>query len=73
MNKKKIEKICEKYSNCCVLCSEYLFKEPWGLHHLKKRSQGGDDSFNNLVPCHNRCNQEIEDFPDKFKKRGFVL
>jgi len=73
ISKKLREKICEKYSFCCVVCDGWLYNEPWGVHHLKKRSQGGEDTLENLVPCHNKCNSWIEDFPREARRRGFVI
>jgi hypothetical protein len=62
----------------CVVCLQNLEHGEfsyfgWGLHHLKKKSQGGSDEDSNLVACHNYCNSRIEDKPVFAKKLGLVL
>lgn len=47
----------------CSLCGEWIDLEldgrhPWGpsVDHILPVSEGGADSWDNLLPAHNRCN-----------------
>ena len=74
ISKKDYEKIADKYHWCCIWCNKdlrYVYCG-WGSHHLIKRSAGGGNELENLVPCCNDCNIRIEREPELARAKGFV-
>ena len=59
---------------CEIRFDENCTGRATGLHHLRKRSQGGDlaDPENVLASC-SYCNGAIEDNPREAHERGFVI
>lgn len=69
--------VAESQGWLCAVCLTNLENAEfaitgWGLHHLKKRSQGGGDERENLVACHNFCNSRIEDKSEFAKKLDLI-
>ena len=61
MNKKIREAIAERSGNVCEFCRSARAVQ---IHHLKFRSQGGQDTENNLIhlcfDCHTKAHNDIE-------------
>lgn len=48
--------IAESQSFTCPICDEFLYNgQKIHLHHIKPRSQGGKDTFSNLIYLHLSC------------------
>ena len=54
------QKLAKRQQGRCRQCGESLFNdEELQVHHLLARSQGGKDSYSNLVLVHLLCHQQI--------------
>ncbi len=54
------QKLAKRQQGRCGQCGESLFNdEDLQVHHLLARSQGGKDSYSNLVLVHLLCHQQI--------------
>ncbi len=54
------QKLAKRQQGRCGQCGESLFNdEELQVHHLLARSQGGKDSYSNLVLVHFLCHQQI--------------
>src|SRR5229473_3985273 len=54
------QKLAKRQQGRCRQCGETLFNdEELQVHHLLARSQGGKDSYSNLVLVHLLCHQQI--------------
>jgi RNA-directed DNA polymerase len=54
------QKLAKRQQGRCRQCGESLFNdEDLQVHHLLARSQGGKDSYSNLVLVHVLCHQQI--------------
>ena len=43
----------------CRMCGQFLQEgEEWQVHHLVRRSHGGDDSLDNLELLHANCHRQ---------------
>lgn len=74
MYKPFVVKVLEERPWCEVKFDENCTGRATGLHHLRKRSQGGGltDPANVLASC-SYCNGAIEDNPIEAHERGFVI
>ena len=43
------------------------------LHHKLRRSQGGEDSRENLIPVHRTCHRYIHEHPEEAREWGFLV
>lgn len=73
----QIEKMIEKQGGLCAVCIQPLTGGVYGwtgfgVHHIQKRSQGGNNDKENLVLTHNFCNVRLEDRPDLAKSFNLV-
>lgn len=50
--KKRYAECYTRDKHICVGCGEKVAPQDFAPHHVKKRSQGGDDSLENLVTLH---------------------
>lgn len=57
----------------CQIRSEVCTGLANGLHHLKKKSQGGEDTHENTILACNPCNTYIEDHPAWALAHGFTI
>src|SRR2546430_1678255 len=62
----------KKLGRGCQIQSPVCRKWEQGLHHLKKKSQGGHDSDANTLLCCRRCNNFIENHPVWAREHGFT-
>lgn len=54
------QKLAKRQKGRCLECGESLFnEEELHVHHLLARSQGGKESYSNLVLVHLLCHQQI--------------
>ncbi len=57
---------CQIYSPDCT-------NHEQGIHHIKKKSQGGKDTHDNTLLACNRCQTFIEDNPEWAAYMGFSI
>ncbi|MGH8604102.1 MAG: HNH endonuclease signature motif containing protein, partial [Gammaproteobacteria bacterium] len=44
----------------CPLCYQKITKETgWNIHHIRPKSEGGEDNVTNLVLVHPNCHRQI--------------
>lgn len=52
--------IMKRDRNLCVVCGRPAdLINPWPAHHIKYRSQGGDDSIDNMISVCPMCHAQI--------------
>ena len=69
---KRREAIGAGLTDCVIQWAPFCRGTFDGWHHLRKVSQGGDDSEANMVRSCNQCNLQIEDQPTEAERRGWV-
>jgi 5-methylcytosine-specific restriction endonuclease McrA len=42
-------------------------------HHIQRRSQGGKDTLDNLIPLHRQCHRYIHEHPSEAYDAGFLV
>jgi RNA-directed DNA polymerase len=53
-------KLAQQQEHQCPVCGESLYnEEPIHRHHLRPKSQGGKDTYSNLVLVHQCCHQQL--------------
>lgn len=68
----------ERAAGCCERCGDPLRLNDDGTsyfeaHHRLERSQGGDDSIENLWAVHPICHQHIHSHPASSRPLGYLL
>lgn len=61
------------YGRACCVCSPVCTGTEEGLHHVVKKSQGGEDTHRNTMLCCVACNLYIEDHPAWALANGFAF
>lgn len=60
-------------SDCELRIRNVCTGQEQGLHHLKKKSQGGEDTAENCKLSCNACNRWVEDHPIQAEAFGLVI
>ena len=68
-----IRRLIGERGNACELRLPCCTGRVEGSHHLRKRSQGRDDSAENLKLSCDACNSWVEDHPTAAWRAGFVV
>ena len=55
----------------CPVCGVYL--DSVHLHHRRLRSQGGKDSYSNLIAIHPACHQRVHASPAAAYEAGWMV
>ena len=55
-------KLLQRDGSDCFYCGKSM-KDDISLEHLIALSSGGQNSLSNMVLCHEKCNQEVENKP----------
>ena len=66
---------------CCIVCGQPFPNGGAHLHHVRRRSQGGEDKPENLVTlcyrCHieklHRGHREVQEFCKEYLREKYVL
>ena len=56
----------------CGVCRSTVYTGNGTLHHKKRRSQGGDNSTDNLMPVHHVCHEYVHKNVAIAKGKGWV-
>ena len=60
---------CVDCNYCYQACRKRRPKMLLSLHHIIPRSEGGDNSYDNLILLCKECHDKVEDAPDKFRSQ----
>lgn len=60
LKRKKLDKVWITQKGVCPMCKQSItFDQEWDVHHVKPKSQGGDNSPSNLVLLHLNCHKQV--------------
>lgn len=66
-SKEVVESVLVASGRCCCICHKFCGVRI-ETHHLRPKSKGGDDSFENCVPLCFDCHAEVEHYNDEHPK-----
>ncbi len=60
LKRKKLDEIWKQQKGVCPVCHQLIMTdEAWDIHHIKPRSEGGDNSLTNLMMLHLNCHRQV--------------
>jgi RNA-directed DNA polymerase len=68
----RIEYLWKEQQGRCVVCGQALCieEQPWHIHHRVWRSQGGQETCDNLEMLHANCHRQIHSKKESLKDQA---